>query len=445
LQSLFFSSLRGVLDTDSSGLKKHLRDNRYKYKMNPINNNDNPQEGIIDIRHLKAGYRFSLDVFDKDNNLILEAHAPISEGALNHLKSSGIDRLFFDPTKITNKESGPIQKTMLSEELINETYAHTKNLLDDMRETFTKSPGESISKGIVDKSRSLVDKIITETENNGDGVFDVVTKLKDMDDYYYQHSMNVAIIASILASRLDFKPEIKSAMGVGGLFHDIGFSSVSKEILNKAQLNDEEFDIIKNHTHVGYKFVEKNPRLHDIEKRILLLHHERADGEGYPFGFDMDQYQNNVPREVRLLGLIDTFTILTMPKPGEAGKTPKEAIRFMINMIHSPYKTIYSFLPGDVRDFIRALAFIINKGEIFMTTGDLVRINTGEIGIVEDMNRLYPLNPKVRIIKNNKMENLKRPITIDLLKSYKDYISNVYDRNSSGKFTLNDQRAVNRT
>lgn len=413
--------------------------------MSPANNNESLKEGVIDIKLLKSGYRFSLDVFDKDNNLILEAHTPISEGVLNHLKSSGVNQLYFDPSKIINGEGNPIQKNIISEELINDTYDHTKNLLDEMRETFTQTPGAGVSRVTIDKSRSLVDRIISETEKNDDGVFDVVTRLKDMDDYYYQHSMNVAIIASILGSRLDFKPEIKSAMGVGGLFHDIGFSSVSKDILGKAKLNDEEFDIIKSHTHVGYKFVEKNPNLHDIEKRILLLHHERADGEGYPYGFDMDHYQNTIPREVRLLGLIDAFIVLTMPKPGEPGMTPRQAIRFMINMIHAPYKTKYAFLPPDVRDFIRALGFIINRGELFMAPGDLVRISTGEIGIVEEMNRLYPLNPKVKIIKNNRMETLKRPVIFDLLKTYQDYVSNIYDRNSTGKFTVNSQDAVNRT
>ena len=289
-----------------------------------------------------------------------------------------------------------------------------------------------------------MDKIIAETDKNSDGVFNVVAKLKDMDDYYYHHSMNVAILASILGSRLDFKPEINSAMGVGGLFHDIGFSSVSKEILHKAQLNDSEFDVIKSHTHVGYKFVEKNPRMHDIEKRIILLHHERGDGEGYPYGFDLDQYQNNVPREVRLLGLIDTFIILTMPKPGEELMSPRDAMRLMVNMIHAPYKTKYSFLPGDVRDFLRALGFIINKGQSFMNTGDLVRISTGDIGIIEEMNRLYPLNPKVKIIKNSKMETVKRPFTYDLIKTYKEYISNIYDRNSTGQYSLNRQNTLNR-
>jgi len=413
--------------------------------MNPNNKNDNPKDGVIDIRYVKTGYRFNLDVFDKNNNLILEAHTPLSEGVLNHLRASGIDRLYFDPTKKSDKESSPVQKTLLSEELKNETYDHTKILLDEMRETFIKSPGDSISRGLIEKSRALVDRIITETEKNGDGIFEMVTQLHDLDDYYYQHSMNVSIIASILGSRLDFKPEIKSSMGVGGLFHDIGYSSVSKDILNKARLSDNEFDIIKNHTHVGYKFVEKNPRLHDLEKRILLLHHERADGEGYPYGFDIDQYQNNIPREVRLMCLVDAFVILTLPKPGENSMTPGEAIRFMVNMVYAPYKTSYAFLPADFRDFVRAIGSILNKGNLFMNPGDLVRTSTGEIGIVEEMNRLYPLNPRVRIVKNSKMETLKRPITIDLIKSYKDYVSNIYDRNSTGKFSVNKQDTLNRT
>lgn len=409
--------------------------------MNP-SDNERSKDNRIEVKAISPGHRFSMNLFDCENNLILEAHTPISAGVLNHLKSSGIAYLYFDPSKIKAEESAPAPRGILSEDLTAETYAHTRDLLEEIRNTFMTSPGESISRGAIDRSRGLVNRIIADTEKNSDGIFDVVAKLKDMDDYYYRHSMNVAILASILGSRLDFKPEIKSAMGVGGLFHDIGYSSVSKEILHKAQLSDTEFDIIKSHPHVGYKFVEKNPRLQELEKRIILLHHERGDGNGYPYGFDLDQYQNNVPREVRMLGLIDTFVFLTMPKPGESGMSPKGAMRLMVNMIHARYKTKYSFIAADVRDFLRALGFIINRGEFFMNAGDLVRISSGEIGIIEEMNRLYPLNPKVRIIKSSRMETLKRPVLLDLIKTYNEYVSNVYDRNSAGKYSLNSQSNV---
>jgi putative nucleotidyltransferase with HDIG domain len=410
--------------------------------MNP-SDNDKIKDNRIEVKVINPGHRFSMNLYDSDNNLILEAHTPISQGVLNHLKTSGIHFLYFDPSITAEPESEPGPKSILSEELKNETYLHTKNLFEEIRNTFMTSPSDSISRGTIDKSRSLVDRIIADAEKNKDGVFDVVAKLKDMDDYYYQHSMNVAILASILGSKLDFKADIKSAMGVGGLFHDIGYSSVSKDILHKAQLNDSEFDAIKSHTHVGYKFVEKNPRIHELEKRIILLHHERGDGEGYPYGFDLDMYQNNVPREVRLLGLIDVFVAMTIPKPGQAGVTPKGAMRLMVNMIHAQYKTKYSFLPADVRDFLRALGFIINKGEFFMNAGDLVRISTGEIGVIEEMNRLYPLNPKVRVLKNSRMETLKRPIVLDLIKTYNEYVANVYDRNPDGKYTITGQNNAN--
>jgi len=406
------------------------------------NNIENHQEGTIETKQIKVGYRFNLDVYDKDNNLILKAHTPISEGILNHLKSVGMDKLYFDPSKIKNNENEPTHKAILSEQLRSEAYDHTKNILNEIRETFIKSPADSISRGAIDKSRAMMGKIISETEKNEDGIFEIVTKLKDMDDYYYQHSTNVAIIASILASRLDFNVEIKNSMGVGSLFHDIGYSSLSKDILDKAQLSDSEFDIIKSHTHVGYKFVEKNEHLNDLEKKILLLHHERADGKGYPYAFELEHYQNNIPKEIRLIGLIDAYVNLVMPKPGGKTRTFREGLRYVINMVHAEYKTSFAFLPADIRDFIKALGFIINKGELFMLPGDLVRINSGEIGIIEEMNRLYPLNPIIRIVKNSKMETLKRPIIVNLLKSYQNYVSNIYDRNPAQK---NNPDKVNAT
>jgi len=393
--------------------------------------NDNAKNEAIEVRHLKAGSRFNLDVYDKDNNLILKAHTPLSDGILNHLKTFGTDKLYFDPSKINNKKNEPAHKTILSEELKNEVYDLTKNVLDEIREIFIKSPADSVSRGTIEKSKALMDKVISETDKTEDGIFDVVSKLKDMDDYYYQHSMNVAIAASILASRLGFKSDIKSSMSIGGLFHDIGLSALAKDILKQALLNDSEFDKIKSHTHVGYKFVEHNPYLNDLEKRIVLLHHERADGKGYPYGLDMDHYHNSIPKEIRLLSIIDIFVNLVMNKPKKKGMTPREAIRYIVSTVYAPYKTSFAFLPSDIRDFIKALGFIINKGDLFMLPGDLVKINTGEIGIVEEMNRLYPLNPVIRIIKNNKMETLKRPISVDLLKAYQNYVSNIYEKKPS--------------
>lgn len=398
---------------------------------------DTPGLGQIEVRLVRPGSRYAYNVYDEFNNLILEAHAPVSEAILRHLKANNVEHLYYDPSKITSgvndtTDSGLIKaKSVVSREIQNEVFSHTKNLLDNIRDLYTYSPGATISKTIIDQSRSLVDKILVESENNKDGIFDTVTMFKTLDDYYYQHSTNVSILSAILATRLDFKQQLRSSMGLGTLFHDIGFSSVSKEILEKAILSDDEFDIVKGHTHVGFKFVEKNPLLTDLEKKILLLHHERADGEGYPYGFGLDHYQEKVPREVRLASIVDVFVSLTLVKPGERPFSNREALRKMLNMVYAPYKKKYFFLLPDFRDFTRALGFVINSGDFFMGPGDLVRLSTGEVGIIEEMNRLYPMNPKIIILKNEQLQTLKRPVRVDMIKVYQNYVANVYDKKSA--------------
>ncbi len=385
------------------------------------------------VRTMKQDYQYSYNLFDEFGNLILEAHVPISESLLNHLRNSNIERLYYDPTKAQETDGENVAglntgKSIVDEALAMETVQNVKDFMDHIRDIYNFSPGASVSKVRIEESRAQVDKLMASVEKNSDGVFNPITKLKELDDYTYVHSANVSILSAILGSRLEFKKEIRLAMGLGGLFHDMGKAPISKDIVNKASLNDEEFDLIKYHPHVGYKLIETNPHMHDIEKRIILLHHERTDGEGFPFGFDLDQYENQTPREIRLFALCNEYILMVQNKPGVKPLSSRDALRKMLNLVFAPYKKVHSFLIRDFKEFVKALGYIVNNGSYFIVKGDLVRMNTGEIGIIEEMNKLFPLNPKVKILKNHKLETLKRPIIIDMLKDYNNFISNVYDK-----------------
>jgi virulence-associated protein VapD len=122
--------------------------------------------------------------------------------------------------------------------------------------------------------------------------------------------------------------------------------------------------------------------------------------------------------------------MMVQAKPGDPELSSRDALRRMVNMVYAPYKKIHYILYPDFREFIRCLGFVINEGNFFMNRGDLVRMNSGEVAIIEEMNRLYPMNPKVRVVKNSKMETLKRPILIDMLKDHNTYIANVFDRSN---------------
>jgi len=385
----------------------------------------------IYLRNVKEGNRYAYDLFDADGNKILEAHQPFTGALLRHLLGSGTEILYYDPASkpSTDTDSGlDANKSILSDATKEKTLDLTRDVFEQIREQLNFNSPTAVSKGLVDTSRDLISGMITEIEVNDDATFEVLTELKNLDEFYYMHSTNVSILGAVLGTRLDLKKDVKTAIGVGGLFHDIGLTSVNQEILNKIDKTDEDLSAFNLHPHVGYKLVEKNPNLSDLEKRILLLHHEKTDGTGFPFGFDFSQMKDQVPREVRLMAIVDAYVSLVQTMPDIPALSSRDAMRKLLNMVYAPYKKVSGFLFEDFRDFVRSLGFIINKGNFFFGPGDLVRMNTGEVGIIEEMSKLFPMNPKVRIVKNNKLETLKRPILVDMLKDYKSYIANVYER-----------------
>jgi len=388
----------------------------------------------MDIRIIKPGAQYAYDLMDEYGNVVLGAYTEFSEALKKRLLADAVTHLYYNPAMKKSKGDAPRDRreSVVSDKLRNDVLENSRDLLDFIRENCNFPMESKLTKDRIDKSRTLVNALLAEIDDRKDGVFDPLVKLKSLGEYDYVHSTNVSILGALLASKLDFSREIRAAMGLGGLFHDIGKSSIAQDILNKAKLNDEEFDILKEHPHVGYKFIENNPHMFELEKRIVLLHHERVDGNGYPFGFDFDHMAQKTPREVRLMSLCDIYSALVSERPYGRVHTGMEALRLMLNLVYAPFKQTYHFFPGDFRDFIRALGMTLNAGNFFLQPGDLVRLDSGEVAVIEEMNRLYPLNPKIRVITNRDKQPLKRQVPVDMLKNYSSYIANVFQKKEGG-------------
>ncbi len=388
----------------------------------------------MDIRLIKSGAQYAYDLLDEYGNVVLEAYQEFTETLKKHLLAENIRYLYYNPAMKKSREGkASLPEHVVSEKLQGEVIENAKELLDFIRENMKTSSEKILTKTRVDASRRLVGKVLEEISERKEAIFNPLMKLKSLDEYDYLHSTNVSILGALLATRLDFSKDVQMAMGLGGLFHDIGKTSVARDILTRAKLSDEEFDVVKGHPHVGYKFVENNPHIKDLEKQIVLLHHERSDGNGYPFGFDMDHMLQKTPREVRLMSLCDVYSALVSERPYGRVFSSFEALRLMLNMVYAPYKTTHHFLPTDFRDFIRALGMSLNDGNFFLKSGDLVRLESGEVAVIEEMNRLYPLNPRVRIITGKDKQPLKRQVQVDLLKDYRSYIANVFEKSPETK------------
>jgi len=105
------------------------------------------------------------------------------------------------------------------------------------------------------------------------------------DSITYEHSISVAILTALVCKKLDLPHTLSSEITIGALLHDIGKMIIPREIVNKqSKLTDKEYSIMKTHSTLGYQMVKDYEDISSTSKLIVLNHHKREDGLGYPSG-----------------------------------------------------------------------------------------------------------------------------------------------------------------
>jgi PAS domain S-box-containing protein/putative nucleotidyltransferase with HDIG domain len=125
------------------------------------------------------------------------------------------------------------------------------------------------------------------------------------------HQKNVSNLAMAIAREMGLTHDMTELIGMAGIIHDIGKISVPVEILCKpARLNDMEYSFVKTHSQSGYDIL-KDAGLPDPVTEMILQHHERLDGSGYPKGLR----GIDIPLETRILSVADVVEAITSPRP----------------------------------------------------------------------------------------------------------------------------------
>ena len=146
--------------------------------------------------------------------------------------------------------------------------------------------------------------------------------LSARDSYTGYHSIRVTNLVLNFAQSLGLSSQELHTLSNAGYLHDIGKIGISDTILLKAgPLTKSERAIIETHPLIGEKIVEPLG-LTSQEKDLVVLHHERWDGQGYPRGIQ----GNNIPFLCRLLSLADVFDALTSNRPYRQAFTVPEAL-----------------------------------------------------------------------------------------------------------------------
>jgi putative nucleotidyltransferase with HDIG domain len=147
------------------------------------------------------------------------------------------------------------------------------------------------------------------TEDNLELTKALANALDSRDTYTLHHSENVARYSVEIAENMKLSEDLCKIIHIGGLLHDIGKIGVPENILTKpGKLTVDEYNLIKQHPTIGYEMIKhvtsfrKNGILD-----IVLYHHERYDGKGYPEGLK----GNEIPLVARIVAVADTFDAMT--------------------------------------------------------------------------------------------------------------------------------------
>lgn len=158
---------------------------------------------------------------------------------------------------------------------------------------------------------------------------DLITSIKTLisvinakDRYTYAHSERVVMFSKLLGDKLNLCEEDKKVLKYGAYMHDIGKINIPKEVLNKKMpLTNEEWEMLKQHPVNGTDIIKSVDSLKNIVP-LILHHHERYDGKGYPSQLK----GKDIPYLSRILTVVDSFDAMTSNRPYNIGKSYDEAI-----------------------------------------------------------------------------------------------------------------------
>ncbi len=261
----------------------------------------------------------------------------------------------------------------------------------------------------LEKLKGVAENIITDLLEQPQIMFSVAG-VRQKSETVYSHSLNVCALAVFVALRLKIPKAKINEIAVGSLLHDIGFNYLPTNYkeLPYGNISDKDFNEMKKHVIYGYSAVENENWLSSVAKDIILSHHERINGSGYPLHLNKEKMKLGS----KIVAVCDEFDRLVY-----GIYTPKmkvyEAMEYIVG--HS-----------DIL-FDSNVVKIFNESVAAYPNGTLVLTNEGEKGIVLRQNEKCPTRPVIRMLKYSNNRNYETWVEKDLTKELTLFIQDTID------------------
>lgn len=282
---------------------------------------DNIMDKIyVEVSEAILGNYLGEDVYSVGGNMIVPTNTIVTEYILQKLIEFRIDKVFiFNSNPIHGNDYLSDDKISVDQKKYIEDVNTAKLLVQDL------ASGKELD---FNKAEDISEHIYSKL-NDCSSLMDCVNTVRIADSYTYSHLVNVSVYSMLLGKWLGFNKKQLKDIVMAGLLHDVGKAHIPLEILNKkGPLTDQEFEIMKKHTVYGYEIVKNISVINMDVKRAVIMHHEKENGTGYPFGIKGSQ--KNLYSKI--VTVADIFDAITSERVYRGRQTPFTAFKELENV-----------------------------------------------------------------------------------------------------------------
>jgi putative nucleotidyltransferase with HDIG domain len=369
----------------------------------------------IDVNQLRVGLYIHLDLGWMDHPFTLSNFKLNDEDQIQKIKKIGLKTLRYDPKRsdctplpevkpklvvVQNKaeefiEAESVVVASITEEIAPVVdmkqlrYKQLHHAIDENEKKFVVASDtvkniqrniQTSPKACLEQATLLVNGIVNSALSEGDIAIHALNGNRS-SDANYQHALNVTVIAMILAKSIQMSKEDAQLLGLSTILHDIGKAKISDKILlKKEKLTHSELVHYQQHSELGAQMI-KDLGLPSRMARVVMQHHEFADGTGYPAGLKTEQ----TDPLARIIVLANNYDKLCNPTNIAEARTPYESLAYMFAHQRSKFDE-------------HLLKRLIKSLGVY-PPGSIVKLSNEQYATVISVNPNHPLKPYVKLLQ----------------------------------------------
>jgi len=305
----------------------------------------------VPVSELEEGDRIGRSLYTLDGRLILAAGQVLTRRMIDGLNRLNVDGAYIDnrrPNEATTGNSNEFEYLRAS------AFDTVKAVFHSVAE-YNRLETRPVMRTANDIVRHLGEL------RDGEGF--QMKERRTESAYLYAHSVNVCLLAVRTGQELGFGEQQLKTLAIGALLHDVG------------RVSRYSNDPVRDHPRIGFELMRRYPELPLLAAHIVLQHHEKVNGTGYPFGVQGEQFRK-AAQIVAIANEYDHFV-------NEIGQNrlPHEGIEYIMSKVDTHYDV------SVVRAFVRSVTPY--------PLGTMVRLSNGMIGTVVEMHKGNPSRPVI--------------------------------------------------